>query len=106
MWFFGLTPKFVVGVYVGYDNPKKIGYKETGSSVALPIFKSFMNSYLRKDEDRDIDFFIPNNMILKKVDPNTGSIESENSTIIEYFTKDQLETINNLNKVNRIGGIN
>jgi len=45
-------------------------------------------------------------MILKKVDQNTGSIESGNSTIIEYFTKDQLETINNLNKVNRIGGIN
>jgi penicillin-binding protein 1A len=106
LWFFGLTPKFVVGVYVGYDNPKKIGYKETGSSVALPIFKSFMKSYLRKEDDRDIDFFIPDNMILKKVDPNTGSIESGNSTIIEYFTKDQLETIKNLNKVNSIGGIN
>ena len=106
LWFFGLTPKFVVGVYVGYDNPKKIGYKETGSSVALPIFKSFMKSYLQKDGDKNIDFFIPDNMILKKVDPNTGNIESGDSTIIEYFTKDQLETINNLNKVNRIGGIN
>ena len=106
LWFFGLTPKFVVGVYVGYDNPKKIGYKETGSSVALPIFKSFMKSYLRKDGDKNIDFFIPDNMILKKVDPNTGNIESGDSTIIEYFTKDQLEAINNLNKVNSIGGIN
>jgi len=43
---------------------------------------------------------------LKKVDVNTGSFETKNSSIIEYFTKDQLETINNLNKVNTIGGIN
>ena len=106
LWFFGLTPKFVVGVYVGYDSPKKIGYKETGSSVALPIFKSFMESYLQEDNDKDIDFFIPDNMILKKIDPNTGIFDTKNSSIIEYFTKDQLETINNLNKVNSIGGIN
>ncbi len=106
LWFFGLTPKFVVGVYVGYDSPKKIGYKETGSSVALPIFKSFMESYLQEDNDKDIDFFIPDNMILKKIDPNTGIFDTKNSSIMEYFTKDQLETINNLNKVNSIGGIN
>src|SRR6056300_1085440 len=106
LWFFGLTPKFVVGVYVGYDNPKKIGYWETGSSVALPIFKSFMEAYLQKDIDKDIDFFIPDNIILKKIDANSGSFENKDSSIIEYFTKDQLETINNLNKVNTIGGIN
>jgi penicillin-binding protein 1A len=106
LWFFGLTPKFVVGVYVGYDNPKKIGYRETGSSVALPIFKSFMEAYLQKDADKDIDFFIPDNIILKKIDANSGSFENKDSSIIEYFTKDQLETINNLNKVNTIGGIN
>ena len=28
LWFFGLTPKFVVGVYVGYDKPKKLVIKK------------------------------------------------------------------------------
>ena len=60
----------------------------------------------RKIIYKDIDFFIPDNIILKKIDPNTGIFETKNSSIIEYFTKDQLETINNLNKVNTIGGIN
>ena len=96
----------MVGVYVGYDNPKKIGYRESGSSVALPIFKSFMEAYLRENTDNDIDFFIPDNIILKKINQNTGIFDTNNSSIIEYFTKDQLETINNLNKVNTIGGIN
>ena len=107
LWFFGLTPKFVVGVYVGYDSPKKIGYRETGSSVALPVFKSLINDYLNDYEiSNEDEFFIPNNLILKKIDPDTGDFFSDNNAIIEYFTKDQLETLNNLNKVSNIGGIN
>ena len=39
-WFIGFSPDMVVGVYVGYDRPKSLGYKQTGSSVAAPIFKS------------------------------------------------------------------
>ena len=46
LWFFGLTPRYVIGVYVGYDTPKSIGFRETGSSVALPIFKSIIENYL------------------------------------------------------------
>tara|TARA_B100000965_G_scaffold348560_2_gene321244 strand:+ start:1046 stop:3346 length:2301 start_codon:yes stop_codon:yes gene_type:complete len=107
LWFFGLTPKFVVGIYVGYDTPKKIGYKETGSSVALPVFKSFINDYLNLYEDYDKDsFFIPEKLILKKIDIDNGLFSDESDSIIEYFTKDQLETIDNLNKVENIGGIN
>jgi len=107
LWFFGLTPKFVVGVYVGYDSPKKIGYKETGSSVALPVFKSLMSDYLNDYEISDgEDFFIPDNLILKNIDPDMGIFSNDNESIIEYFTKDQLETLNNLNKVSSIGGIN
>jgi len=66
-----------------------------------------METYLEENNNnQDIDFFIPDDMIFKKVNENTGVFENENSSIIEYFTKDQLETINNLNKVNSIGGIN
>ena len=65
-----------------------------------------MEAYLKEDVGKEIDFFIPDNIILKKINPNTGIFETKSSSIIEYFTKDQLETINNLNKVNTIGGIN
>jgi penicillin-binding protein 1A len=107
LWFFGLTPKFIVGVYVGYDKPRKIGYKETGSSVALPVFKSFMKEYLFTNDNTENDnFFIPKNLILKKIDIDTGIFSNQDNSIFEFFTKDQLETINNLNKVDDIGGIN
>lgn len=41
-WFMGLTPDLAVGVFVGFDTPIPMGAKETGSSVALPVFKEFM----------------------------------------------------------------
>ena len=37
----GYSPDIVVGIYVGYDQPKTLGFRETGSSVAVPIFKNY-----------------------------------------------------------------
>lgn len=41
-WFIGFTPDLVVGVFTGFDDPRSMGKRETGSSVAVPIFKEFM----------------------------------------------------------------
>jgi len=46
-WFIGYTPDLVVGIFVGYDEPSPMGKKETGSRVALPIFKSFMEEAMK-----------------------------------------------------------
>lgn len=46
-WFIGFTPDLLVGVFVGHDEPKSLGKKETGSSVAVPIFKDFMEAALK-----------------------------------------------------------
>lgn len=48
-WFLGFSPDLVVGVFVGFDEPRSMGRRETGSSVAVPIFKDFMAGAL-KDE--------------------------------------------------------
>ena len=41
-WFIGFDDRLVVGVWVGRDNHKPIGPKETGSRAALPIWMDFM----------------------------------------------------------------
>ena len=38
-WFIGYTPDLVIGVYVGFDQPKSLGYKQTGSSVVFQYSK-------------------------------------------------------------------
>ena len=47
-WFIGFSPDLAVGVFVGFDNPTPLGRRETGSSVAAPIFKAFMAEALRQ----------------------------------------------------------
>jgi penicillin-binding protein 1A len=42
-WFIGFDDDLAVGVWVGRDNHKPIGPKETGSSAALPIWIDFMS---------------------------------------------------------------
>ncbi len=106
LWFFGLTPRYVVGVYVGYDTPKSIGYRETGSSVALPIFKSIIENYLSYHKNSNDKFIVPSDLIVKKVNLDNGEISDGQNSIIDYFTKDQLEILDNINKIESIGGIN
>ncbi|HEX8948156.1 MAG TPA: penicillin-binding protein 1A [Dissulfurispiraceae bacterium] len=43
-WFLGFDDQLVVGVWVGRDNHKPIGPKETGAQAALPIWMEFMKN--------------------------------------------------------------
>ncbi len=106
LWFFGLTPRYVIGVYVGYDTPKSIGYRETGSSVALPIFKTIIEKYLLHNKNTNDKFILPSDLIIKKVNKDNGKFSDGQNTIIDYFTKEQLEILDNINKIESIGGIN
>ena len=40
-WFVGFSPDLAVGVFAGFDNPRSLGKRETGSSVAVPIKKLY-----------------------------------------------------------------
>ena len=41
-WFVGFTPQIVAGVFVGFDDNRKLGEGETGTTAAVPIFIDFM----------------------------------------------------------------
>ena len=49
-WFIGFSSNLVIGVYIGFDNPKTLGKFETGSKAALPIFKDFVENALYKED--------------------------------------------------------
>lgn len=69
-WFVGFTPDLVAGVFVGYDKPRTLGKKETGSSVALPAFIAFMKEALADVPNKP--FRVPRGIQLVKVDLHTG----------------------------------
>lgn len=45
-WFIGFSPTMTTGVWVGYDEKKSLGAKETGAHAALPIWMDFMKTAL------------------------------------------------------------
>lgn len=54
-WFVGYTPHWVAGVWVGFDQKRSIGDKETGGRVAAPIWLDFMRSFLKYDDQRVLE---------------------------------------------------
>ena len=93
-WFIGFSSDLVAGIFVGFDDPRPLGYKETGSSVAAPIFKDFMNQVL--DNTPDLPFRRPAGIKLISVNPKTGfKVNSEEKgSILEAFKPGQLPSLN------------
>ncbi len=46
-WFVGYHPHVAAAVWIGYDNPRKLGDKETGGGLSLPVWISYMAHALK-----------------------------------------------------------
>jgi len=89
-WFVGFTSKLVIGVYVGFDEPKSLGRNETGAKTAMPIFKDFVKKAIKKKDARP--FKVADNIIMMVVDRLTGQKANfaSKETLIEVFKKDKI----------------
>ncbi len=98
-WFIGFSSNLVIGVYIGFDNPKTLGKFETGSKAALPIFKDFVEKALFKEDFEE--FKIPENIYLTSLNYDTGvkAAPGEKNSIIEAL---KLKDINNIENNNLI----
>ena len=115
-WFIGYTPEYVCGVWVGFDQKRKIGEKETGGAVAAPIFTYFMQDFLALEDTQKrekqiedtkleaaklgieyqepeklqpLDFLVPPGVDPYWVDHDSGILSKPDApgAILEYFTK-------------------
>jgi penicillin-binding protein 1A len=75
-WFVGFDPFVTIGVWVGLDEKKPLGARETGAVAALPIWIDVMNAYInaRPDKDSPPDFEAPGNIVYLTVDQSTGAV--------------------------------
>ena len=98
-WFIGFSSDLIIGVYIGYDQPKTLGKFETGSKAALPVFKDFVEKALYKEDFKE--FHIPENIYLTSLNYDTGlkSSAGEKNVIIEAL---KLRDINNIDNNNLI----
>jgi penicillin-binding protein 1A len=58
-WFVGFSPSMTCGVWLGFDEKKTLGSKETGSEAALPIWIDFMRVAISNPALKDESFVPP-----------------------------------------------
>jgi len=104
-WFLGFTSKLVIGVYVGFDEPKTLGKYETGAKAALPVFKKFVEKVIRKKDA--LPFKVPKGINLVMVDVETGLQPNDNTkrVIYESFKEEDnfIVGLENSSDKNRLG---
>jgi len=91
-WFMGYTPRYISGVWVGFDEESSLGEHETGSKAACPIWLGFMKRILAKKPVRI--FQVPEGVVFSQIDAETGLLpipESE-ETIFECFKEGTVPT--------------
>jgi len=47
-WFAGFQSNLAAVVWIGYDNPRKLGDRETGGGLALPVWIEYMSQALKR----------------------------------------------------------
>lgn len=79
-WFMGFSPDMVVGIYVGFDEPRTLGRIETGAAAALPIFYDFMKEALK--DKPNLEFRVPQGIRFVRINPQTGKPASLDDKVV------------------------
>lgn len=84
-WFLGFSNNVVTGVWVGFDDNKTLGWPETGSKSALPIWIDFMRKAIQNYGESD--FEIPAGIVNMHINKENGQQVSSNEpgAFIEAF---------------------
>jgi penicillin-binding protein 2D len=88
VWFLGLTPDLVGGVWLGFDQPKTITEKAVGGTLAAPIWGKMMGEYYRGRRAGDWPA-APTGMVFAEINRVSGEVAtpatSTANRIVEFF---------------------
>ncbi len=85
-WFCGFQPTVVGVSWIGFDNPRSLGDKETGGGAALPIWMDYMARVLKGVPEAT--YTMPDKMEAVLID-NDG-YQSPDGKLLEYFYQENL----------------
>lgn len=91
-WFTGFQASLATIAWVGFDNPRPLGDRETGARAALPMWVDYMRDALQGVEEKELEQ--PPGMVSVRIDPKTGLLANPTTqgAIFEYFLADQVPT--------------
>jgi penicillin-binding protein 1A len=83
-WFCGFQPTVVGISWMGFDQPRSLGGKETGGGAALPIWMGYMEKVLKGVPEAE--YSMPDNMVAVRI--NDNGRRDINGSREEYFYKE------------------
>ena len=89
-WFSGFNRNVVTVTWVGFDNPRSLGSRETGAIAALPMWIAYMGQALKGVPESPLEQ--PDSIVSVRIDKNTGlpATPESTDTMFEYFKEDQV----------------
>jgi penicillin-binding protein 1A len=85
-WFCGFHPTVVGIAWMGYDQPRSLGDRETGGGAALPIWMGYMEKVLKGVPEAV--YTMPDNMVAVHI--NDEGYRDDNSPLVEYFYRENV----------------
>jgi penicillin-binding protein 1A len=86
-WFVGYTPDYVIGVWIGHDDNRPLGKKETGGTTAVPVFVDILKGMGQPAKP----FARPPNVVERLIDRETGLLAPDGApkgtTLNEVFVE-------------------
>jgi len=74
-WFAGFQPSLTAVTWIGYDTPRKLGDKETGGGLSLPVWITYMEHALK-------------NVPVHELPPSEGVVHAGIDWLYEEYAKD------------------
>ena len=85
-WFCGFQPSVAGVAWMGFDQPRSLGDKETGGGAALPIWISYMEKVLKNVPQ--VEYTLPEKMVAARI--NDNGQRDESGTRVEFFYEENL----------------
>ncbi|WP_435628107.1 penicillin-binding protein 1A [Candidatus Ferrigenium straubiae] len=85
-WFCGFQPTLVGIAWMGFDQPRSLGDKETGGGAALPIWMSYMEKALK--DVPQAEYAMPDNMTVVRI--NEAGYRDPNGSLFESFYQENI----------------
>jgi len=100
-WFTGFNGDIVTISWVGFDNPKPLGNRETGARAALPMWIDYMRASLKGKPESKLEQ--PPGLLSIRIDAKTGLPSTINSktTLFEFFRESHAPRTDNDGSLNQ-----
>ncbi len=92
-WFNGYNPDLVTTVWIGFDQLKPLGNRETAARAALPVWIDYMKVALRGRAERQLPR--PDGLVTVKINARTGeaATDEDTDTVFEIFRKENVPVL-------------